>query len=48
MLTVVSAVLAIRLVRHLQRGQDAMIAAPSAPIAINTLGQAAASVEAGG
>lgn len=47
-LTIVSAVLAIRLVRHLQRGQDAMIAAPAAPIAINTLGQAAAPVEAGG
>jgi hypothetical protein len=44
LLSVVSAVLAFRLVRHLQRGQDALIAAPSAPIAVNTLSQPAEAV----
>lgn len=44
-LTIVAAVFALRLVRHLQHGQDRLIAAPPSPVAINTLGQAVVSAE---
>jgi len=36
-LTVAAAVIAFRLVQQLQAGQDALIAAPPAPVAVNTL-----------
>jgi hypothetical protein len=47
-LTIVSAVLALRLVLRLQGGQDRLIAAPPPPISINTLEQGVAPVEAAG
>ena len=47
-LNIAAAVAAVRLIRVLQAGQDALIAAPTAPIAINTLATAAAPVETPG
>lgn len=38
-LTIVAAALAFRLVRHLQDGQDRLIAAPPSPVSVNTLAQ---------